>query len=185
MKNYVPGTESHVFLSVLCYMHMAWSFLMALIVLVIPSITCFLLFNISGIIFIPPIRKLLVKNLKIPYWVIIIMRFIIVIVSYVVFVISVPLGYYDVWKSEDGMVVDINKNRVILTENNTTNEYKYKSILPDTGAYVIVLENNYKFVYYQKGNNIDFCLLDQDGNKCTKYLIPEKPSSSYHYRTSE
>lgn len=188
MKNYVPGAESHVFLSILCYIHVAWTAFMAFAAIITPCFFSWILFNISAIIFVPPIRKIMVTMWKIPYWLIIIIRILLIIVSYIVLAFEIPPVYDGTWKSEDGMIVNISKNKVKVSEDGNVSEYKYKSILTDTGAYIIVLEQNeknYKFVYYRQGNNIDFCLLDQDGNKCTKYLIPENPSSSYHYRTSE
>lgn len=174
---------------ILSYMHIAWTAFMAFAAIINTVFIPWLLFNISIAIFLPPLRKLMVRKWKIPYWLIIIARVIIVIVSYVVFFIEVPPVFADVWKSEDGMIVDIDRNRVKITENDKVAEYKYTSkSLTNTHGYIIILEQNeknYKFVYTENDYKIDFCLLDQDGNKCIKYFIPEKPNELYRYRTSE
>lgn len=174
---------------ILSYMHIAWTAFMALAAIINTVFIPWLLFNISIVIFLPPLRKVMVRKWKIPYWLIVIIRIIIVIISYVVFFVEVPPVFADVWKSEDGMIVDIDRNRVKITENNKISEYKYTSkSLTNTHGYIIILEqneNNYKFVYTENDYKIDFCLLDQDGNKCIKYFVPEKPNELYRYRTSE
>lgn len=187
-KNNNTSSNDNIVLSILCYIHVGWSILVAFASLISLNLISWLLFNISALIFIPAIRKIMTTKYKIPYWAIIIIRIAIVILSYVVLGLTVPRAYENTWKSSDGMTVEITKNKVKITENSKTSEYKYISELTNSDEYILTLENsekNYKFRYYEKDNKVDFCLLNSDGSVCEKYLIPENPSSTYRYRTSE
>lgn len=187
---------------ILSYIHIAWSALIAFAALLTSLFLTWFLFNISIAIFLPPLRKVMVKKWKIPYWLIIIIRIIVVIVSYVVFIIQVPsepttqIGthpygepvYSGVWKTDGDMTLEISGSAFKITEDEFTIGYQYTQVIADNGAYIVILSNdtyNRKFAYLQNNDKISFCMLDEEGNKCAKYFTPETPKEDYTYITSE
>lgn len=180
---------------ILSYLHIAWTVFVAFACLISSFIPAWLIFNISIVIFLPPLRKFIVKK-GFPYFLIIIIRVLVVIISYVVFIVSIEKDpsfnqnqeFINTWVASDETKVSIVDSKyLIIEENDNKIKYSYMTTKNDdsTAIHVTGMERNYIFLYKKSEDKIDFCLLNDEGTECLKYYVPEKPDSNYRYRTDE
>lgn len=180
---------------ILSYLHIAWTAFIAFACLISLYIPAWLIFNISIVVFIPPLRKLIVKK-GFPYFLIIIIRVLVVIISYIVFIVSIEKDpsinqnkeFVNTWVASDETKVSIVDNKYLIIEEDN-NKIKYSYIVTQNNDSTVIsvtgMDRNYIFLYKENEDKIDFCLLDIEGTKCEKYFVPQNPDGNYRYRTDE
>lgn len=174
---------------ILCYIMVFFSFIISLGSFITEMIASGFLWMIVTILFIPKLKeKILEKNASLEK-IILMGRIVLSITALVVFGITSPKGFENTWVSSEGAAIQLRNGKATMKFLDKTlleGNYSYSG---DSSKYHITVsfpENDSKigilqFQYIKRGNNITFCLLEND--VCKTYYIPETPSSSYNYHS--